>query len=231
MANAGFDVTLFENLHTKARRGRHLLQPTGLACLARLGLDKEAIATGAPIHHLFGRTKRGVVQSDYRNLSPALHGLGLHRGALFHLLYQKTASYQVPIFTDTEILSTKACGTEMVLSDHKGDEYGPLHLVLDATGKNSGHRPDHLISLQKPYPYGALWGVVSDPGQAFGQNRLAQLYDGAQMMTGMMAIGKDPQTRSAACTFFWSLPPADMTPGAKMAYRHGRIRSAAIGRN
>ena len=210
LADAGFDITLFEKFAAPKPVGAGLLlQPTGLACLARLGLDKKAIATGAPIHHLFGRTTKGrvIFDLDYRKLSPALHGLGLHRGALFHLLYQKTASYQVPIITDTEILSTKACGTEMVLSDHKGDEYGPFHLVIDATGKNSGHRPDHLISLQKPYPYGALWGVVSDPGQAFGQNRLAQLYDGAHMMTGMMAIGRDPQTGMEACTFFWSLPP------------------------
>lgn len=210
LADAGFDVTLFERFATAKPVGAGLLlQPTGLACLARLGLDKEAIATGAPIHHLFGRTTKGrvIFDLDYRKLSPALHGLGLHRGALFHLLYEKVASYKVPVITNTEILSTKACGTEIALTDHEGREYGPFHLVIDATGKNSPHRPDQLISLQKPYPYGALWGVVSDPGQAFGQNRLAQLYEGAHMMTGMMAIGRDPQTGMEACTFFWSLPP------------------------
>jgi 2-polyprenyl-6-methoxyphenol hydroxylase-like FAD-dependent oxidoreductase len=66
------------------------LQPPGLAVLENLGLLDAALERGARIVRLDGRTRTGrrVIGLDYRDWSPRAFGLGIHRGALWHLLEQ-----------------------------------------------------------------------------------------------------------------------------------------------
>jgi 2-polyprenyl-6-methoxyphenol hydroxylase-like FAD-dependent oxidoreductase len=67
-------------------------------------------------------------------------------------------------------------------------------------------RENGSLKYNKPYPYGALWGVCEDPGQSFGQDYLRQRYDGAGVMIGALAIGKRPSDNVETLAFFWSLP-------------------------
>ena len=65
-----------------------LLQPTGLSVLWELDLLDAALRHGAVVTRLFGETvaARPVMDMRYRELHPALFGLGMQRGAIFQLL-------------------------------------------------------------------------------------------------------------------------------------------------
>ena len=82
LTHRGHKVTLLERFDTPRPLGAGLLlQPTGLACLAALGLDDAVIGMGAKIHNLYGRTAKGRVIFDitYRDLHPNRFGLGIQR--------------------------------------------------------------------------------------------------------------------------------------------------------
>tara|TARA_B100001989_G_scaffold243571_1_gene211417 strand:- start:9924 stop:11213 length:1290 start_codon:yes stop_codon:yes gene_type:complete len=186
-----------------------LLQPTGLACLARLGLDHKAIEYGATIHNIYGKTLNNNVIFDisYSDLKPHYFGVGIHRGSLFTLLYEEALRLNIPIHTGYEIKGTFCQNDKRYIIDKSGKSYGPYDLVIDAGGMRSSLRRHGHIRLDKPYPYGAIWGVLDDPDQAFGKDYLQQRYDSAHIMVGMLAIGRAPDCPTPKCTFFWSLPP------------------------
>lgn len=186
-----------------------LLQPTGLACLANLGLDQKAIHEGAIIHNIYGIASNNNVIFDisYRDLKPHYFGVGIHRGTLFTLLYEEAMRLNVPVHTGCEIIDTHCTDSKRFITDKNGALYGPFDLVIDASGMRSPLRKHGQIKLDKPYPYGAIWGVLDDPDQTFGKDYLQQRYDGAHIMVGMLAIGRAPNCPTPKCTFFWSLPP------------------------
>ncbi|MDE1152413.1 MAG: NAD(P)/FAD-dependent oxidoreductase [Micavibrio sp.] len=206
----GQDVTLFERFAAPRPIGAGLLlQPTGLACLGVLGLDGAAIETGAKISNLLGRTASGrnIIELSYRDLAPHLFGVGIHRGALFNILYGEAQRQRIEIVTEAEIVDTALVADKRTITAKNGRQYGPFDLVVDASGMRSGLRSKYArIKLDKPYPYGAVWGVCADPGQAFGQDYLRQRFDGAKIMIGLLAIGRRPQDNEKSLTFFWSLP-------------------------
>jgi len=75
----GFDVTIFESFAEPRPLGAGLvLQPTGLAVLANLGLDKQAIQLGAQINHFQGKTFGGktVFNLSYKNFVSTLFCFG-----------------------------------------------------------------------------------------------------------------------------------------------------------
>lgn len=206
----GHQVRIFERFEKPRPLGAGLLlQPTGLACLAKLGLDDRALHYGARINHLYGKTadERIIFDLSYSSLKPHYFGLGIHRGALFTILYDEAVKLNIPVHTGCEILETGLKSEGRVIKDKAGQEYGPFDLVIDASGMRSALRKYGQIKLCKPYPYGAVWGVLEDPGQIFGKDCLQQRFDGAHIMIGMLAIGSEPDCEKKKCTFFWSLPP------------------------
>ena len=85
----GHAVNVFERVPEPGPVGAgFLLQPTGLCALWALGLLPQALACGAPVHRLYGETVDGrpVMDMRYRELHPAIFGLGMQRGAIFRLL-------------------------------------------------------------------------------------------------------------------------------------------------
>ncbi len=210
LTRRGHRVTLLERFESPRPLGAGLLlQPTGLACLAALGLDDAVIAAGAKIHHLYGRTAKGRVIFDitYRDMHPRRFGLGIHRGALFGTLYQAVQQQGIPVITQAAIMDSRIEGDKRVLQDAAGATYGGYDLVIDASGAQSALREKYGdIKYNKPYPYGAVWGVCVDEGQAFGKDYLQQRYDGAGVMIGALAIGKRPEDNKETLAFFWSLP-------------------------
>ncbi len=116
-----------------------MLQPTGLACLARVGLDEAVCAAGARIASIDGRTVNGrrIFDVSYASLHPALFGLGIHRATLFKVLHDEVLRLGVPITAGTDIAGSAVTADARLLRDRAGREHGPFDLVVDGTGTHS----------------------------------------------------------------------------------------------
>ncbi len=225
---AGHEVTVVERFDEARPLGAGLMiQPTGLAILARLGLDRKLIALSAPIRRLDGRTHKGRVIFDlnYTLLGPHLFGLGVHRASLFQVLFDHAVAAGARIVTGCEIDAVRAHADGTASIAGPGGEMGPFDLVIDASGRHSRLAEAHAdIAVNRPYPYGALWGVCRDPGQAFAVDGLHQRYDGARVMVGALAIGKRPDAEDDHIAFFWSLARRDLEASRAAGFEAWRDR-------
>ncbi len=208
------DLTIFEQFETPHPIGAGLLlQPTGLAVLAALGLAKGVIDSSAIIRHLYGRgavNKRVVFDIGYGDLAPGLFGVGIHRGTLFSLLYANVMRLAVPIVTGTRVASLHYEAGRPVLTDQAGASHGPFDLVIDAHGIRSCIRDTHAeIKRNRVYPYGAIWGVCRDQTGAFASDTLTQRYQSARHMIGVLPVGRIGGDACNSVAFFWSMPVAD----------------------
>lgn len=185
-----------------------LLQPTGLAVLAGLGLLEAAFACGEPVHNLYGETVGGrrVIDMDYARLGVGC-GLGIQRGALFELL--RDGRVEPALRTGVAIVGVDAQRGE--LRDEAGNRHGPYDLVLVCGGAASALRPAALTRRDRPYSWGALWTLCADPGRHF-HGRLLQRYDGPRRMAGLLPVGVLPGQRGdeRKIGFFWSLPAREL---------------------
>lgn len=210
LARDGHQVTLLERFAAPRPVGAGLLlQPTGLACLARLGLDDGALALGAIVHAIDGRTARGrrVLAIDYRRLRPHLFGLGIHRASLFALLHGEVERLGVPVSTNVEAvrIESHARGRTVVI-DTQGQHHGPFDLVIDASGMRSALRRAVGGRIRdRQFTYGAIWAALPMTDGWKDRATLAQRYDGAAVMTGMLPIGRLPEDPTPRAAFFWSL--------------------------
>jgi salicylate hydroxylase len=209
----GHQVTLFEKVDAPRPIGAGLmLQPTGQAALARLGLLADALALGQPLAGIQGKTGTGrtIFDIDYRVIGDDTFGLGIHRGALFHILDQERQRRQIAITTNTEIATSAIAERKRVLADNHGCDRGAFDLVIDTTGLHSTLRRDHAqVTLNRPYKYGAIWGVVELPPDWPDDDILAQRYHAAHKMVGILPIGRVPGSNQPLAAFFWSLRTAD----------------------
>ena len=106
----GHEVTIFERGAEARPTGAGLLvQPAGLAVLSHLGLDETIAAKGARIEGLHGETTAGTTLIDlqYKDLSPKLFGVGIHRGSLFDALYEKAMDLGAKLVTGCDIVSAE----------------------------------------------------------------------------------------------------------------------------
>jgi 2-polyprenyl-6-methoxyphenol hydroxylase-like FAD-dependent oxidoreductase len=213
LARDGHDVRIYERFDAPQPLGAGLmLQPTGLACLARMGLDRAAISHGQIIRGIDGKTVRGahIFDVSYRELTPSLFGLGIHRGALFSLLYDEVLRLAIPITASISMCGSRLVASGRVLIDTQGSEHGPFDLVIDGTGQRSPLRAGEVsVAVERVYPYGALWGIVPSPADWPYPDRLAQVYDGCHLMIGILPIGHRPGEPTPLVAFFWSLRVRD----------------------
>ena len=214
LARDGHRVSLFERFERPRPVGAGLmLQPTGLACLARIGLDAAACAAGARIDSIDGRTVSGrrIFDVAYGALHPALFGLGIHRAALFKILHDEVQRIGLPVTAGTDIVGSVVVGEARVLKDRAGVEHGPFDLVVDASGTHSPIRAvEGDVRTDVPYPYGALWTVLAMPDTWPAKRALAQVYDGAHTMTGVLPIGHSPDDPRDLVALFWSIRRSDV---------------------
>ena len=209
LTRAGHEVRLFERFGEPRPLGAGiLLQPTGLACLAQLGLDGAAIGLGARIDAIEGKTARGrtVLDMAYAQLAPHYFGVGIHRGALFGILHQEALRLGVSMTGDVQVARSRLEGRGRSLVDTAGREHGPFDLVVDATGLRSPLRREVDPHVQeRPFAWGALWSAVPLPSGWPGPATLRQRYDGASVMIGVLPIGRLPGEDRDLAAFFWSL--------------------------
>ncbi|CAM5764844.1 glutamate synthase [Labrys miyagiensis] len=212
LADAGHRPVIFERFEQARPVGAGLLiQPTGLAVLERLGLREEAARIGSRIERLHGRSgPEGPLIFDrrYDELLPGLHGTGLHRASLFHLLIGAVQARAIPLQQATEIAGVEDISSFPRLLDGRGRRLGPFDLVIDASGARSRLREALGPQRIRPYAHGAVWGVARDTG--FLRDTLQQRYRTARFMIGVLPVGSLPGDPTPLNAFFWSLPVAEL---------------------
>ena len=210
LADAGHRVTIFERFAEPRPLGAGLLlQPTGLAVLGALGLADQALASGARIGGLEGKTHRGrtVLDLSYADLHPAAHGLGIHRGTLFDLLYGRLQRSPARLVTAAEIAEVERDGARAAVVDKTGGRHGPFDLVVVADGAHSALRARLMPQARAPlYPWGCIWATVPDSAGLGAAGLLRQRVRGTAEMMGLLPIGQ------GLMTLFWSLPVEALAP-------------------
>ncbi len=207
MARDGHEVTIFERFaEAKPVGAGLLLQPSGLQVLERLGARAQAESWGAPIQALDGRTVRGrrVLDLNYGKL----HGLGIHRGALFNLLHERVKSSGIALRLGFDVAAVEQPNDPVIVST-TGERAGPFDLLIDCAGAHDPARQNLHARVAAPlYPWGCLWCAVPDREGTWTE-RLRQRYDGAHTMMGVLPIGRAPGADDRHVAWFWSLPLAE----------------------
>lgn len=201
----GHHVTLFERFETPQPIGSGLmLQPTGMAVLGKLGLLDAALARGARVDRLFGMAgKRVVLDVHYAALGrPGVFGIGIHRASLFAILHEAVLQLGIPIHSGRALAGSVRVGEKRALRFADGETSVPFDLVVDALGTRTPLAPPTGRALR----YGALWASLDWPsGATFDPHSLAQRYERASKMAGVLPIGVPPGATTRKAAFFWSL--------------------------
>lgn len=204
LRRAGANVVVFDKLETPQPLGSGIiLQPVGLRVLDEIGASGAIRDLGAPIARLFGKAEpRGNVVLDVRygaRGKDAPIGLGVHRGALFQVLFDAALAAGAKIESGRDVIAA-ADGRLQFASG----ESARFDLIIDALGMRSplsGGAP-------KPLPFGALWASLDWAGP-FDVAALEQRYEQARKMVGVMPIGRLKGASRNQAAFFWSLKHAD----------------------
>lgn len=196
----GHRVTMFERFAVAGPVGSGLmLQPTGLAVLAQLGLAEAALARGSRITRLHGLSDAGRVALSVR-YPAGRFGVGIHRATLFELLHGAAVAAGIPIMTGRTVTATELVPGGRMLCFAEGAAAGPFDLVVDMLGARSP-----LVDAPgRTLAYGALWtNVRAAPG--FADDMLEQRYRGAGIMAGVLPVGLPPGADVPHVSVFWSL--------------------------
>lgn len=205
LKRAGWDVVIFDKLETPQPLGSGIiLQPVGLHVLDEIGAGGRMRKLGAPIARLYGVAEpsaRVVLDVRYDALGrDAPTGLGVHRGALFQVLFDAARAAEVEIESGREVVAA----SNGVLRFADGRESARFDLVIDALGARS----PLCAKPSQPLRYGALWASL-DWRDGFDAAALEQRYRAARKMVGVMPIGRAPGREGAQGAFFWSLKGED----------------------
>jgi 2-polyprenyl-6-methoxyphenol hydroxylase-like FAD-dependent oxidoreductase len=214
LARAGCNVTVLERVAEPGPVGAGILvQPTGQAVLARLGLLDAIIARGARVDRLWFRKPGGgtLVDLHYARCDQAWFGIGLHRGVLFDELYRAARGEpRVTVQTGVAVTGLRRDGSRTVLRTSKGGEHGPFDLVIVADGAVSELRGvAGETKRDTAYPWGALWYVAPDPDQVF-RGELYQIGVRAHRLYGVLPTGLGPTGDTPVVSLFWSMPARDL---------------------
>jgi 2-polyprenyl-6-methoxyphenol hydroxylase-like FAD-dependent oxidoreductase len=211
LARAGHRVVVCERVPQPRAVGAGIvLQPSGMAVLAALGLLDGVVARGAQLDRLRCVTvgQRPLLDLDYASVAAGSFGLGLHRGVLFDVLHRALAAAAVPLDCGREIVALRGAGDRVTLVDARGQRLGPVDLVVVADGARSRLRDetDHPLAQRRvrDYRWGALWFVGRDPERRFA-GELYQVVEGAGRMLGLLPTGSGPDDPTPLTSLFWSI--------------------------
>ncbi len=197
LARQGHRVTIFERFDEARPVGSGLLiQPTGQAVLARLGLLEPLRAKGARITGLLGKAgSRTVLDVRYEWLGrDDAHGIGIHRADLFAILHDALAAAGIPVVGGhaVERSETTDDGRRLIFTDGRASP--DFDLIIDGLGAASPLSG----APARPLAYGALWATL-DWTDDFAPHLLEQRYERASKMVGVLPLG------GGKAAFFWSL--------------------------
>lgn len=226
LADAGHAVTVFERFAEPRPIGAGLLlQPTGLAVLRALGLADQAMARGARVDGLEGRTHRGraVLELAYADLHPKAHGLGILRSVLFELLHQRLHRSSARLLVGSEIVDVVRQGATASVMAANGETHVPFDLVVVADGAHSALRQRLMPAARAPlYPWGCVWTTVPDLAGIGTGRLLRQRVRGTTEMMGLLPVG------DGQLTMYWSVPVDQLAPGRPIDLAAWRRTAAAL---
>lgn len=202
----GREVSLFDQVSDPTPVGAGLLlQPSGQAVLARLGLLDAVRARAAVVNSLQGYTRRWrTLEMHYRDVQADWHGLGIHRANLHQVLWQAAQASGAAFHTGNAIEGFAATAAGVTVQHQHGSE--PFDLLILANGTRSLLREKlALTHHHQPYPWGAYWAVLERDDWPF-PDVLMQRYRGAHVMLGILPTGLNPLTGRRCYSLFWSLP-------------------------
>lgn len=211
LARQGHRIAIFDQFIAPAPVGSGLMiQPTGLAVLAQLGLAEAVVQRGARIDALEGIEEHGktVLDAPYAALGLAgAFGLGIHRASLFAVLLAAAERQAgVTIHADHAVTGSTCDADGRRLTFAARAPSAPFDLVVDASGWRTLFDPAPKGIL----PFGALWASLPTlPGDPFAGNLLEQRYRRAAQMAGVLPIGTRPERGTPEVAFFWSLKADD----------------------
>lgn len=209
LARAGERVVLFERFKVPRPLGSGLMiQPTGLAVLARLGLADRVQREGARVDRLFGKAGgRVVLDVSYAAMARRdRFGIGIHRASLFAALHDAVVAQGIEVRTDHTVVGSRLDSGGRVLLFEDGRTSEPFDLVVDGLGTRSALGPPAGYELT----YGALWASLDWPDAcSLDPHTLSQRYHRSSMMAGVLPLGTGGRTARRAA-FFWSLKGADL---------------------
>jgi len=202
LARRGAKVVIYDQMAAPQPVGSgFVLQPTGSAVLADMGLLDRVKARGAVITRMHGKLagqNKTVLEVGYRK---GEHGIAIQRVALFDLLLEAAVSAGVSFQTSSRVTGfAEGKRAAILLEGSRASAAGDL--VVDAMGASSpvGHDPG------KELGYGALWATVPWPENgSFHTNELEQRYERASRMAGVLPVGTARDGATPMATFFWSL--------------------------
>ncbi len=194
LTRAGHDVVVFERAPVIAPIGAGmLLQPTGIAVLAQLGLLDRIRECSAEIRHIRGRTQHGrmVMDFHYGQLHEDLYALGIHRGTLSDALKAGMAAEGIEVHVSVTITGRRG---GILLG---AEEFGEFDLIVAADGSHSVLRRELGGSLHE-YNWGALWAIIDDEGDQYA-GTLEQTFRTTHQLLGLLPIG------AGRLSLFWSI--------------------------
>jgi 2-polyprenyl-6-methoxyphenol hydroxylase-like FAD-dependent oxidoreductase len=195
LSRAGHAVTVYERVEAPKPIGAGIiLQPTGQAVLARLGLADEVIRRGARLDKL--RVDRHdnvrLLELSYAHVDAAHFGVGLHRGVLFQVLFGAVRREGIPLRLGVSCERLDLDRGKYFVVDTDGTRWGPHDMIVIADGARSRLRDEVGTSRRAdPYPWGALWFIAKDPEQVFS-GELYQMVRGTRRMLGLLPTGLGP---------------------------------------
>lgn len=205
LARQGHRVTLLEQAQEPSATGAGImLQHLGLQVLDRLGLLEQLRAVSRPVHRVDARTIGGrpVMTFGYADVPGAEPALGVHRGALFTLLYAAVRSAPVSLETGVSVTGVRPRGSRLVIDVQGRDgpvRWGEADLVVGADGVRSPVRGSIGVTVRDaPYAYGALWAVVPDPEEV-AADVLFQCFRDTRNYLGVLPTGRGQSS------VFWSI--------------------------
>lgn len=213
LSRMGHRVTVFERAGTPSPVGAGLLlQPTGMAVLDQLGVGRRVRELGSPVRRLVGTTVGGrtVLDLAYTDLHPDVHGIGIHRGALFSTLHSAMLASSVTLFTGAEIASLSHQTESVSCVAKDGTQHGPFDVLILADGARSTLRPQCTrVVRARQYPWSALWFVATDPDARFA-GVLRQVYCDTRKMIGFLPSGRVENGGPQTISIFWSIRDAEL---------------------
>lgn len=228
LSRAGHRVELIERFEQPSPVGSGLLmQPTGLTVLDALGLSPAIHALGNRIDRLHGadaRSGRTVLDVRYDALAGGRYGLAVHRAALFATLHDAVAAAGLPIRTGITLAKAETRQARTALHDPEGEIVGDYDLVVDATGARSQLAAASVVApAVRELPWGAFWATLDCDGIPHDARALAQRYDAAKVMIGVLPVGRAHAGEGRKVAFFWSLKAAGAVRQAGLQRWKGRI--------
>jgi len=224
LARDGHEVTVYERAPDPGPVGAgFLLQPSGQAVLAELGLLDEVAAASWPIRAFHAESAAGRTLSElrYDRRDPTAHALGVSRGRLFMTLMTVATAAGVRLEAGVEIAGAAEHVDAVVPLAADGAGRAPVDLLVGADGMRSVIRRvvDPSVRLRLS-PFAALWGI--GPTSAACANRLRQQARGVGLLTGLLPVAE----REAAV--FWGLRAGEVDALRMDGFERLVDRAAAV---